>query len=178
MRLAVSAQDLISSVQTPQLNAKLPRFSPGDTVRFTVRVLEGEKERQQLFEGIVISRRGAGLNEMVTVRKLSFGVGVERIFPVHSPFVQKVEVVSHGKVRRAKLYYLRDKSGKESKLKRVYATDAEGATVVTAPPVEPGADAGDAAAAPAAPKAEAKPKPDARPKPAKAAVKSKETAKA
>ncbi len=167
MRLAVSAQDLIRSVQAPQLNAKLPRFAPGDTVRFTVRVLEGEKERQQVFEGIVISRRGAGANEMVTVRKLSFGVGVERIFPVHSPFVQKIEIVSHGKVRRAKLYYLRDKSGKESKLKRLYATDAEGATVVTAPPVEPTAESAEGtAAAPAAPKAEAKPKakPAAKPK--------------
>lgn len=174
MRLAVSAQDLIRSVQAPQLNAKLPRFVPGDSVRFTVRVLEGEKERQQVFEGIVISRRGAGINEMVTVRKLSFGVGVERIFPVHSPFVQKIEVVSHGKVRRAKLYFLRAKSGKEGKLKRLYATDAEGATVVTAPPVEPSAAAEgtEAKAAPAAPKAEPKPKaakPDAKGKKKEAA---------
>ncbi len=169
MRLAVSAQDLIRSVQTPQLNTKLPRFVPGDTVRFTVRVLEGEKERQQVFEGIVISRRGAGANEMVTVRKLSFGIGVERIFPVHSPFVQKIEVVSHGKVRRAKLYYLREKSGKDSKLKRVYATDAEGATVVTAPPVEPAPESAEGAAAPKA---------EAKPKAAKPAAKSKATAKA
>lgn len=158
MRLVVSAQDLIRSVQAPHLNTTLTKFSPGDTVRFTVRVLEGEKERQQVFEGIVISRRGAGINEMVTVRKISFGVGVERIFPVHSPFVQKIEVVSHGKVRRAKLYFLRDKSGKEGKLKRLYASDAEGATVVTAPPVELTAEEAAAAAAAAALKAEAKAK--------------------
>ena len=81
MRLAVSAGELIRGVGTPQLNAKIPVFGPGDTVRVTVRVLEGEKERLQVFEGLVIGRRGAGINEMVTVRKISFGIGVERMFP-------------------------------------------------------------------------------------------------
>ncbi len=146
MRLAVSAGELIRQVEGPQLKAKLPPFGPGDTVRVTVRVPEGEKERLQVFEGIVIGLRGGGTREMVTVRKISFGIGVERMFPLHSPFVSKFEVVSRGKARRAKLYYLREKTGKGAKLKRQYAAE-EAVAEVTAPPVD---------AATAAPKAEKK----------------------
>lgn len=95
----------------------VPNFNVGDTVRIYVKVIEGDKERLQPFEGIVISRRGSGLKETFTVRKISFGVGVERIFPVHSPSIDKIEVIKQGDVRRAKLYYLRGKKGKESKVK-------------------------------------------------------------
>lgn len=137
MRLAVSAGELIRQVEASQLKTKLPKFGPGDTVRVTVRVLEGEKERLQVFEGVVIGLRGGGTREMVTVRKISFGIGVERMFPLHSPFVSKFELVSHGRARRAKLYYLRDKTGKGAKIKRQLA-GGETAEVVTAQPVEGG----------------------------------------
>jgi len=120
MRLATPAGELLRSVESAQLKTKLPAFAPGDTLRVTFRVSEGDKERQQVFEGVVISRRGGGTREMVTVRKISFGIGVERMFPLHSPFVVKLEVVGRGKVRRAKLYYLRDKIGKAARIKRQY----------------------------------------------------------
>ncbi len=120
MRLAGSAQDLIRAVEAPQLKARLPRFGPGDTVRVTFRIPEGDKERLQLYEGIVIARRGGGTREMVTVRKISFGIGVERQIPLHSPFVAKFEVVTRGKARRAKLYYLRDRTGKASRVKQQF----------------------------------------------------------
>ena len=94
----------------------LPDFEIGDTVRVHVKVIEGEKERVQVFEGIVIARKGTKTRETFTVRKISYGVGVERIFPVHSPTIAKIEVVRKGKVRRAKLYYLRDKKGKQAKV--------------------------------------------------------------
>ena len=136
MRLAVSAGELIRHVESSQLKAKLPKFGPGDTVRVTVRVLEGEKERLQVFEGVVIGLRGGGTREMVTVRKISFGIGVERMFPLHSPFVSKFELVSRGKARRAKLYYLRDKTGKGAKIKRQLSGPDADTAVVTAPPVE------------------------------------------
>lgn len=96
---------------------EIPNFNVGDTVRIYVKVVEGDKERLQPFEGVVISRKGSGVRETFMVRKISFGVGVERIFPVHSPSIDKIEVVKHGDVRRAKLYYLRGKKGKESKVK-------------------------------------------------------------
>ena len=96
----------------------VPDFQPGDTIRLHLRVPEGDKERNQLFEGIVIGRRGGGSREMVVVRRISFGVGVERIFPVHSPFITRIEVVSKGRVRRSKLYFLRDKTGKQAKVKQ------------------------------------------------------------
>ncbi|BCB96687.1 50S ribosomal protein L19 [Dissulfurispira thermophila] len=96
---------------------EIPDFNVGDTVRIYVKVIEGDKERLQPFEGIVISRRGSGIKETFTVRKISFGVGVERIFPVHSPSIDKIEVIKQGAVRRAKLYYLRGKKGKEAKVK-------------------------------------------------------------
>ncbi len=102
----------ISLVEAAHLKTDLPPFKPGDTVNVHFRVIEGDKERIQDFEGIVISRRGAGLKETFTVRKISNGVGVERIFPVHSPRIAKIEMVRGGKVRRAKLFYLRDLASK------------------------------------------------------------------
>ena len=94
----------------------LPEFEIGDTVRVHVKVIEGEKERIQVFEGLVIARKGKKISETITVRKISYGVGVERIFPVNSPNIAKIEVTRKGKVRRAKLYYLRDKKGKQAKV--------------------------------------------------------------
>ncbi|MGH7214347.1 MAG: 50S ribosomal protein L19 [Tepidisphaeraceae bacterium] len=104
-------------VERQYLRSDLPDFRPGDTVKVHVRVIEGERERVQVFEGIVIRRRGSGLSETFTARKISFGVGVERTFPVHSPMVSKVEVTTKGHVRRAKLYYLRQRVGKKAKVK-------------------------------------------------------------
>jgi len=99
------------------LRSDLPEFRPGDTVKVHVRVVEGTRERVQVFQGAVIRRQGAGVRETFSVRKVSFGVGVERTFPVHSPVLAKIEVVTHGDVRRAKLYYLRDRVGKAAKIK-------------------------------------------------------------
>ncbi len=99
------------------LRDDIPEFQAGDTVKVHVRVVEGNKERVQVFEGVVIARRGSGINESFTVRKLSFGVGVERTFPLHSPIMSKVEFVTRGDVRRAKLYYLRDRVGKAAKVR-------------------------------------------------------------
>jgi large subunit ribosomal protein L19 len=104
-------------VERPFLRDDVPDFRPGDTLRVHVRVVEGERERVQVFEGIVIRRRGSRLSETFTVRKLSFGVGVERTFPVHSPMIARIEVVTRGDVRRAKLYYLRARVGKRAKVK-------------------------------------------------------------
>ncbi|MBA3291992.1 MAG: 50S ribosomal protein L19 [Actinobacteria bacterium] len=104
-------------VERPYLRDDIPDFGPGDTVKVHVRVVEGERQRVQIFEGIVIRRRGSQLSETFTVRKLSFGVGVERTFPVHSPMIAKIERVTMGDVRRAKLYYLRDRIGKKAKVK-------------------------------------------------------------
>lgn len=101
-------------VERPYLKEDAPDFRPGDTVRVHVRVVEGERERVQVFEGIVIRRRGSRLSETFTVRKISFGVGVERTFPVHSPMISKIELATHGHVRRSKLYYLRDRVGKKA----------------------------------------------------------------
>ncbi len=95
----------------------LPDFDAGDTLKVHVRVVEGNRERVQVFEGVVISRRGSGIAESFTVRKLSFGVGVERTFPMHSPIIEKIERVTRGDVRRAKLYYLRDRIGKKAKIR-------------------------------------------------------------
>lgn len=109
----------MNMIQTVEEGYKreVPEFNIGDNVRVYVKVVEGDKERLQPFEGVVISRKGEGIKETFIVRKISFGVGVERIFPVHSPIVDKVEVLRKGDVRRAKLYYLRDKKGKEAKVK-------------------------------------------------------------
>ena len=108
---------LIQEINKASLRDDIPDFQPGDTVNVHVRVVEGNKERVQQFKGVVIKRQGSGLRETFTVRKVSFGVGVERTFPVHSPIVAKIEVVSRGDVRRAKLYYLRDRVGKAAKIK-------------------------------------------------------------
>jgi large subunit ribosomal protein L19 len=104
-------------VEREQLRDDLPDFRPGDTVKVHVRVVEGARERIQVFQGFILRRQGASLRETFTVRKLSFGVGVERTFPVHSPIIQKIEIVTRGDVRRAKLYYLRDRVGKAAKIK-------------------------------------------------------------
>ena len=103
--------------QKEWLKDNIPPFRPGDTVRVNVRVKEGDKERIQAFEGVCIARRGAGISETFTVRKVSNGVGVERIFPVHSPMLESITVVRRGAVRRAKLYYLRDVTGKAARIK-------------------------------------------------------------
>src|SRR3712207_3351190 len=99
------------------LRSDVPVFRPGDTVKVHVRVVEGNRERVQVFQGVVIRRQGAGVRETFTVRKVSFGVGVERTFPVHSPIIARIEPVTRGAVRRAKLYYLRERSGKAAKIK-------------------------------------------------------------
>ncbi len=104
-------------VDQASLRTDVPDFAPGDTVKVQVRVVEGNKERLQAFQGVVIRRQGSGVRETFTVRKLSYGVGVERTFPVHSPIIAVIEVVSLGDVRRAKLYYLRDRIGKAAKVK-------------------------------------------------------------
>ena len=107
---------LIEAITHEQLRSDLPDFRPGDTVRVHARIVEGERERIQLCEGVVIKRRGQGISEMYTVRKISNGVGVERTFPVHSPRVAKIEVLRQGRVRRAKLYYLRNLRGKAARI--------------------------------------------------------------
>lgn len=104
-------------VDQSSLRDDVPDFAPGDTVKVHVRVIEGAKERIQVFQGVVISRSGSGVRETFTVRKISYGVGVERTFPLHAPTISKIEVASLGDVRRAKLYYLRDRVGKAAKIK-------------------------------------------------------------
>jgi large subunit ribosomal protein L19 len=104
-------------VDRTTLRDDIPAFGPGDTVKVHVRVVEGNRERIQVFQGVVIRRQGSGPRETFTVRKVSFGVGVERTFPVHSPIVARIEVLSRGDVRRAKLYYLRERTGKAAKIK-------------------------------------------------------------
>ena len=104
-------------VDAASLKSDIPDFRPGDTLKVHVKVVEGNRSRIQIFQGIVIRRQGGGVRETFTVRKVSFGVGVERTFPVHSPIVEKIEVATRGDVRRAKLYYLRDRIGKAAKIK-------------------------------------------------------------
>ncbi|MDX1428817.1 MAG: 50S ribosomal protein L19 [Rhodothermales bacterium] len=111
------ATDLIKLVEATQLRDDIPDFEPGDTVNVHVRVVEGDKERIQQFQGTVIARKGAGSRETFTVRKISNSVGVERVFPVYSPKLAKIEVVRRGDVRRAKLYYLRDRRGKSARIR-------------------------------------------------------------
>jgi large subunit ribosomal protein L19 len=107
----------LRAVERENLKDKLPAFDPGDTVRVMVRVREGEKERLQAFEGVCIARRGGGINETFTVRKISAGVGVERIFPLHAPSIAEIELVRKGRVRRAKLYFLRRLAGKAARIR-------------------------------------------------------------
>ncbi len=110
---------LIEEITKEQLKTDNPNFRPGDTVRVHAKVVEGTRERIQLFEGVVIKRRGVGISETFTVRKISYGVGVERTYPVHTPRIAKLEVIRRGKVRRAKLYYLRNLRGKAARIKEI-----------------------------------------------------------
>ena len=109
--------DLIKALTEEQLKSEIPQVKVGDTVRVHNRIVEGSKSRIQIYEGTVIAKRGGGISETFTVRRISYGVGVEKTFPIHSPNVEKVETIRRGKVRRAKLYYLRDRVGKAAKTK-------------------------------------------------------------
>ena len=146
----------LERIQRSLVKKTVPNFEIGDTVRVHAKVVEGDKERIQVFEGVVIARKGARNSETFTVRKISYGVGVERIFPVHSPIVTRVDVVRQGKVRRAKLYYLRAKKGRTAKLEDREFGQAD---VAQAQPVEtaPATPAAEKTAEPAAAKAKAAP---------------------
>ncbi len=109
--------NVIDRIEREGMRKDVPDIDPGDTVRVHVKIIEGEKERIQVFEGVVIGRRGGGLRETFRVRKISYGIGVERIFPIHSPRIENIEVTKKGRVRRAKLYYLRDRKGKAAQVK-------------------------------------------------------------
>lgn len=109
--------DIIRAIEQQQIREDLPRFQVGDSVKVHYKIIEGNRERTQVYQGVVTRRHGSSNRETFTVRKISFGVGVERTFPVHSPKIEKIEVLSHGKVRRSKLYFLRDKIGKAARLK-------------------------------------------------------------
>ncbi len=115
----MNAEEAIKSITSASMRKDPLEFSIGDTIKVYVKIREGEKERIQLFEGTVIARRGSGVSETFTVRRVSYGVGVERVFPVNSPSVDHIQVVRHGKVRRSKLYYLRDRVGKAAKVKEL-----------------------------------------------------------
>lgn len=109
--------NIIREIEKQQLKQDLPNFGAGDTVRVDIRIKEGKRERIQAFEGVVIKRQGGGISETFTVRKMSFGIGVEKILPVHSPLVEKITVLRRGKVRRAKINYIRERSGKAARIK-------------------------------------------------------------
>ncbi|ABO50567.1 LSU ribosomal protein L19P [Desulforamulus reducens MI-1] len=111
--------NLIQSLEQEQIKKELPSFRPGDTIKVNYKVIEGNRERIQAFEGVVIRRRGGGLSETFTVRRISYGVGVERTFPLHAPKIDSIEVVRRGKVRRARLYYLRALRGKKARIKEL-----------------------------------------------------------
>jgi large subunit ribosomal protein L19 len=175
-------------IEQPFLRTDLPAFRPGDTVKVHVRVVEGNRERVQVFQGVVIARSGGGIRETFTVRKISFGVGVERTFPLHSPSIAKLEIVQRGRVRRAKLYYLRDLRGKKARIRERRVDDAKLAAMeaaaaeveaaeaeladdepeadapeVTAESAEVMADAGATESTEAAAEAEAETEPDGQP---------------
>jgi large subunit ribosomal protein L19 len=137
---------VIESIEQRQLRPNLPRFKAGDTVRVHFQVIEGQRRRTQVFEGVVIKRQGAGLHESFTVRKQSFGVGVERTFPVHSPKIERIEVRAIGDVSRAKLYYLREKVGKRARVRAKTGVQAELATLNEMAPT-PEQDVGEDASA-------------------------------
>ena len=109
--------DLIQALTSSYMKSELPEMHVGDNVRVTVRVKEGNRERNQAFDGTIIAKKHGGINETITVRRISYGVGVEKVFPIHAPTIEKIETVRKGKVRRAKLYYLRDRVGKAAKIK-------------------------------------------------------------
>jgi len=115
--------NVLDAVDAASLRKDLPNFRPGDELKVHVRVIEGNKSRIQVFQGLVIARQGSGIRETFTVRKISYGVGVERIFPVHAPVIEKIELVRKGEVRRAKLYYLRDLRGKAAKIRERRGAD-------------------------------------------------------
>jgi len=141
--------DVLRNVEAPHLKGELPKFGSGDTVRVAVRVVEGEKVRTQLFQGVVIARSGSGTRETFTVRKISDGVAVERVFPVHSPNVTEIEVIRRGRVRRAKLTYLRGRKGRSARIReRAYdGRIKHPAPKPAAVPEVAAEDGGDAAAA-------------------------------
>jgi large subunit ribosomal protein L19 len=155
--------DVIETLERAQLRQGLPQFKAGDTVRVHFRVIEGQRSRIQVFEGIVLKRQGSGARETFTVRKQSFGVGVERTFPLHSPKIDKIEVVAIGDVSRAKLYYLRGKVGKKARVreKRYGAGAAAANAAAAAAKSEPATEQAPAAAEP-----EDAPEPVAEPEPA------------
>ena len=109
--------NIIETLEKEQLRSDIPDFAPGDTVRVHAKIVEGSRERIQMFEGVVIGRQGTGVRETFTVRRISYGIGVERMFPVHSPRIEKIDVLRKGIVRRAKLYYLRNLTGKAARIK-------------------------------------------------------------
>jgi large subunit ribosomal protein L19 len=172
--------NVIDSIERAQLRDGLPQFKAGDTVKVHFQVIEGQRRRVQVFEGIVIKRQGAGVRETFTVRKQSFGVGVERTFPLHSPKIERIEVLAVGDVRRAKLYYLRGKVGKKARVREkqqqrpgpaaavAEAPELEevGAEPETEPTAEAEAEAADVAED--APVAEAEPEPEPEREPAQA----------
>lgn len=112
-------RSIIEAIEKDYMKAEVPQFREGDVVKVFVKVVEGSRERLQAFEGTVIAKKNGGVRETFTVRRVSFGVGIERTFPIHSPRIDKIEIVRHGKVRRAKLYYLRNLAGKAAKIKEV-----------------------------------------------------------
>jgi large subunit ribosomal protein L19 len=116
----------LQSVQSGQMRTDLPKIRSGDTVRVHVKIKEGDKYRIQVFEGVVVARKNNGISSTFTVRKVSFGYGIERIFPLHSPIIEKMEVIKSGKVRRARLYYLRGRRGKAARLKEIGRVSPEG----------------------------------------------------
>ena len=130
--------DILKSIEHEQLKNKIPSLKIGDTVRVHVRIKEGNKERIQVFEGIIIKKQGGGVNATFTVRRISYGVGVEKTFLVHSPMIEKVELVRVGKARRAKLYYLRDRVGKAAKTKEKIGARIENREIIIKEEVVPG----------------------------------------
>ena len=110
---------LVDQITKSQIRTDLPEFKTGDTIKVRVRIIENKKERQQAFQGLVIARRGSGVGETFIVRKMSSGIGVERTFPVNSPSIASIEVIKHGKVRRNKIFYIRERSGKSARLKEI-----------------------------------------------------------
>jgi large subunit ribosomal protein L19 len=127
---------ILNAIEKPQMKAGIPSFHVGDTIKVHAKVVEGDKERIQVFEGVVIGRQGSGMREAVRVRKLSYGVGVERLFPLHSPMVDKIELAKEGKVRRAKLYYLRALRGRASRIKEKERQFTKAAVAAPAPQQE------------------------------------------
>ena len=141
----------LDALDAQTLRSDIPAFRPGDTLKVHVKVIEGNRSRVQIFQGVVIRRQGSGLRETFTVRKVSFGVGVERTFPVHTPVIESIKVVTRGDVRRAKLYYLRELRGKKAKIKEKRGEVVPRKAAVSTAPVDPAATPAPPTAAPSAP---------------------------